>query len=743
MSLQNTKTILAKLLATENISVEFRNVPTAYFDMKSRLMVLPQWKDITPELYDLLGGHEVGHALNTPAEGWHTAVTENVSANFKTFLNVVEDARIERKIKERFPGIRKSFLKGYAELVSRDFFGIKNRDVNEMMLIDRINIHFKLGNLACVKFKNEKEEEFVARIESAETWNDVYEISKDLFAYCKEELEEMKKQRQEMMSKMFAQGEEEDGDGAEGESVMSDDAEESDGDASGAGEESDEDFDSDSEGEQSAADGEDSEDDSDAGDPVSRGGGQGYTHDPIGDLPDEPVSITDKNFQEKVKTLSDDKLAMTGNIPSMNKIDLSSRVVSWKNLSGKFFAKTEHYKPDLLAKFEAKNKAAINYLVKEFEMRKKAAELKRVSISETGIIDTNLLHSYKYTDSIFRKMATVAEGKNHGLVAMVDWSGSMTNNLSGTIEQMLILTMFCKKVNIPFEVLVFSTEYKQEDGDFVTQHDRNSLDTRGVMSLLNVLSNKMSSAAFRSMAVELLNVAHYYNSRTGGTYWASRVALESSMTAECSLGGTPLNLAIIALSKYVNDFKKANKLEVVNTAIISDGEDSSNMFLINTEDYNRGLYPSNWKKNSYVFDPDTKQTFKIVRSITDTLLEILKARTGCNLLGFFIVDNKRGKFHQELSRLSPMDSINIDATFAKFRNDGVFTVKGCGYDEFYLIPGGDNLEANDDSLDDILKSKKEDSGKISTRKLKSAFMSLNQNRLNSRILLKKFIEQTT
>ncbi|MGA1706928.1 MAG: hypothetical protein ACO39X_07795 [Candidatus Nanopelagicaceae bacterium] len=236
MSLQNTKTILAKLLATENISVEFRNVPTAYFDMKSRLMVLPQWKDITPELYDLLGGHEVGHALNTPAEGWHTAVTENVSANFKTFLNVVEDARIERKIKERFPGIRKSFLKGYAELVSRDFFGIKNRDINEMMLIDRINIHFKLGNLACVKFKNEKEEEFVARIESAETWNDVYEISKDLFAYCKEELEEMKKQRQEMMSKMFAQGEEEDGDGAEGESVMSDDAEESDSDASGAGE---------------------------------------------------------------------------------------------------------------------------------------------------------------------------------------------------------------------------------------------------------------------------------------------------------------------------------------------------------------------------------------------------------------------------------------------------------------------------------------------------------------------------
>ena len=37
----NAKSYLAKLLATENISVEHKKVQTAYFDVKSRLLVLP------------------------------------------------------------------------------------------------------------------------------------------------------------------------------------------------------------------------------------------------------------------------------------------------------------------------------------------------------------------------------------------------------------------------------------------------------------------------------------------------------------------------------------------------------------------------------------------------------------------------------------------------------------------------------------------------------------------------------
>ena len=121
--LQQSKSLLTKLLATENISVEYRNVETASFNVKSRTLILPLWEDMSPELYDLLGGHEVGHALFTPEEGWHDAVVNGIGPGFRTFLNVIEDARIENAIKSKYPGIRKSFSKAYRELIEKDFFG--------------------------------------------------------------------------------------------------------------------------------------------------------------------------------------------------------------------------------------------------------------------------------------------------------------------------------------------------------------------------------------------------------------------------------------------------------------------------------------------------------------------------------------------------------------------------------------------------------------------------------------------
>ncbi len=94
MNLQTSKSILAKLLAAENITVSHQNTQTAYFDLKSRTLVCPVWKDMDGHLYDLMMGHEVGHALNTPAAGWHSATHDengNRLGKFKDFLNVIED----------------------------------------------------------------------------------------------------------------------------------------------------------------------------------------------------------------------------------------------------------------------------------------------------------------------------------------------------------------------------------------------------------------------------------------------------------------------------------------------------------------------------------------------------------------------------------------------------------------------------------------------------------------------------
>src|ERR1700747_539313 len=185
---KHSKSILARLMASENINVEHvAGISTASFNLSTRTLRCPVWVDMEGDLYDLLMGHEVGHALETPAQGWHDALDETTNKNFKSFLNVVEDARIEKKMKRKFPGLRKSFYSGYSSLLARDFFGLRDTPevIDQLNVIDRINIHFKVGSLMGVKFSTE-EQKYVDRIENIETWDEVVAISKELYEYSKE-----------------------------------------------------------------------------------------------------------------------------------------------------------------------------------------------------------------------------------------------------------------------------------------------------------------------------------------------------------------------------------------------------------------------------------------------------------------------------------------------------------------------------------------------------------------------------
>ena len=182
---------LAKLLATENLQVEHRKITTAYFDVERRVLALPIWKDVSGDVYDLLVGHEVGHALFTPNKDWR-----DVADCPKDFVNVIEDARIEKLMKRKYPGLRKSFAGGYKELNDADFFDIDGKDFNTFSLIDRINLHFKIGASAMVPFSIE-EQLFVARTDVAETFEEVLQIAVDVFNYSKQE-EEQEETPQEM-----------------------------------------------------------------------------------------------------------------------------------------------------------------------------------------------------------------------------------------------------------------------------------------------------------------------------------------------------------------------------------------------------------------------------------------------------------------------------------------------------------------------------------------------------------------
>ena len=97
--------------------------------------------------------------------------------------------------------------------------------------------------------------------------------------------------------------------------------------------------------------------------------------------------------------------------------------------------------------------------MKEFECKKSADAYARQATSRTGVLDTKSLHTYKYNDDLFKKVTVLPDGKNHGMIFVLDWSGSMGDVILDTVKQLMNLTWFCKKVQIPFEVYAFTNEW--------------------------------------------------------------------------------------------------------------------------------------------------------------------------------------------------------------------------------------------------------------------------------------------
>ena len=200
------KSQLAKLLATEDLVVEHRKIETAEFNVQTRVLTLPLWDKASENVIDMLVSHEVGHALYTPDVEWWEEYEIHPS-----FVNIVEDARIEKLMKRRYDGISKTFYKGYTELHNDDFFQVKKKNISEMILADRINLHYKIGTYYDIPFSSD-EMFFVNKIDLCETFEDTLKAAKALYDYCLAEEERKEKEETEMDFSNFDLELDEDGD---------------------------------------------------------------------------------------------------------------------------------------------------------------------------------------------------------------------------------------------------------------------------------------------------------------------------------------------------------------------------------------------------------------------------------------------------------------------------------------------------------------------------------------------------
>ena len=612
------KSQLAKLLATEDLVVENKYVETAQFNVHTRVLTLPVWERASSEVYDMLVSHEVGHALYTPDSDWFRY--RKISPQF---VNIVEDVRIEKMMKRRYAGISKTFYRGYKELSDEDFFCIENEDVTKMNLADKANLYFKIGSFIDIDF-NSQEHVLIQKISNAETFDDVLDVAEELYNYCKQQ-QEMKTKTDDLQMQ---------GGQGEGEDQPETNTEDQPGLDSGINE----------------APQQESED----CDSVQPEDGESYGGT---ENDDEPEVSTVQSLEDALKDLASND-GWENVYLELPKLDLKHIVIPNAQVHSRFDEWNEFLEVHDLDEeyifgladnefkdFKKSSQKEVNYLVKEFECRKAADSYARSTTARTGVLDCSKLHTYKYNEDLFKKVTTLADGKNHGLVFVLDWSGSMANVLQDTLKQLFNLMWFCKKASIPFEVYAFTNEYPKDPTndekllDLRTQttayEKREGLIAVGPwFSMMNVFT---SSVKLKELEQQMKN---FYRLSYNMTRWSN-----APIPTGLGLSGTPLNEAFISLHQILPQFRKQYKVQKVQCVVLTDGESGGmkyhkevqrnwedtpflgvgsiqqNAFLRNRKTGNTYSFECEWWQMSDIFLRDLRDGFPDVSFIGIRVLE--------------------------------------------------------------------------------------------------------------------------
>ena len=754
-NIQIQKSGLAKLMATENLTVQHAKVPTASFDPKNRVLTCPIWEQMSGDLYDLLMGHEVGHAIDTPADGWHGAVHDR-GANYKGFLNVVEDARIEKRQKRRYPGLRKSFVNGFNELMTKDFFGLGGRNINTLPFIDRLNIHTKSSYSLPVAF-NAKEQDFVDRVQACESFEDALKLTDEIWEYSKEEQSQTNTPEDN-----FGDGDDGDDD-YETESGSNEGDSETDGEGNEPAKSTQKSDEGDQEkesasnsNEKSEKSDEDGDDEGEAKNDIDRFKESQSVNE---DQTPEPRCETDENFRQNESKLiakhAREYVYIDIPKPNLKKIVTPAKRVQ-EILTKEFSDQTASYEQianNLYNDFRRKNERFISLLAKEFEMRKAADKFSKAKVSSTGDIDVSRIFKYQIDDNIFKKVMRVPKGKSHGLILLLDKSGSMSDNLTASYEQVLILAMFCRKVNIPFSAYGFGNADHIRDKDFPEEIVVDPTHTYGCFSeneremwlssvyLREMINSKMSNSEFSKAVKNILCLMDAWSCRYGSRSNFFRPPSDS-------LSNTPMTEALIACQPLINEFKTVNNLDIVNLCVVHDGDaDEIHSFNAIGASYNRSFFNADYQ-NVFLCDKKNKIQQGVSKKEDGVRIAIanwLTKTTGVKIIGFYLATNsamkgavRRRLFNTELNELRKDERANyyqLKEAYSKYikvlRKEKFLESKNAGYESFFLLPGGNELDMDDEDF--------EAPSKVTTATLTKAFSKFTKNRQVNRVLVSRFI----
>ena len=773
-TMRRDRALFARLMAGENLSIEISpSAETASFNPKTRRLILPLWAGVSDDVNDMLTAHEVGHALyspsgNTVKDAINYIDPQNPKAAMQ-YWNIIEDARIERKMKEKYPGLNGIFARAYGEMEKFDIFGItKDPDIEKKLTtIDRLNLYHKLeihtGRDS--NFQNQTEKDFCKEMMEADTFEQSLHLAKRVYDYARMQNQampqssdldrEMMKEDQESQNgksgnssnasqqpskniedckpeagSAASRFDAENGVGTEEIREISGSGEGSnEGDGSGEGE---------SQGEASKSQGQGQSQGQGEGDQntqnSSNQAGTGLQGNGNGPVAPAPLGLTTEKIADALRQIKAiaglEMVYMT--VPKT--INLDEIVVPYTQVL-KDWENTNipgGYLDNFIRDFNNLHRKKIGIMAQEFEMHKAADELSRTRIEEAGTLNTRRLHAYKYSEDIFRKNEVVKKGKSHGFVMIIDWSGSMDSILGNTIEQVLNLVQFCRRVRIPYEVYAFTSAYTNNNKQSTSQNPVKSRPDEirvDYHHLIQFLSDEMSATEFETGRKILTTLCETAKRNETFTKNLQKSGFKGTPVGY-GLGGTPLNASILSSTFVIEKFRRRTGTQIVNYLCLTDGEDTSGCTR------NDGKYTRDGIL--VVRDLVTGQQFACpsdvlsnARGNTGLMVRINKGRTGCNALGYYLTDAKPEQAPGVLKTLGNLDGNDLNELAKSFKNNYFAEIKGAaGWDSYFVIPG--NIDTGESQL------KADANGSFA-----ASFGQSLQNSRRSRVLLNRFVQMIT
>jgi hypothetical protein len=265
------------------------------------------------------------------------------------------------------------------------------------------------------------------------------------------------------------------------------------------------------------------------------------------------------------------------------------------------------------------------------------------------------------------------------------------------------------------------------------------------------MNNREFNNAIRNMVLLM-------KSYEGGRYrrFVSRPVTEH-------LSNTPMIQAIVAVSGIMKEFRKRNNLDLSSLVIVHDGDadgvcryqksklQHDNLTGLTETVSGRYGFDPRWV-NAIVTDKSAKFS-KLIdyenEGMTEVMLDWFRKSSESKIFGFFLVPSQTRALKSALywryvfedgTTLQDMRTKKQDILLyekqnelaKKFRADKYLVSNKPGYNSFYLIAGGNELNTNDEEI--------EVTGKVTAGKLKNAFMKYNKKRAVNRVLVSKFIQ---